>query len=216
MRWAVLIGVVLVSSACSQTVGGDPQPVPGSSPGTSAHPSSPETAFPDRIAWVRQGNPVDLGAFHSARLDGGPATDLRDDIAFTSPTGKISCITGTALKMDGFDCMVELKDPAPAPGEGFGNWFGGYVTYSGSRMTVGQFRGDPGLFIHGEGPTLPYDSTVTFGDYLCRLATTGLTCVDPTKGTGVQMSSEGVVPLGCLREVPAAEREPAVGRAYAC
>ncbi|MEU1548991.1 hypothetical protein [Nocardia sp. NPDC005745] len=216
MRWAVLVGVVLVSSACSQTVGGDPQPVPGSPPGPSAHASGPEAGLPDRVAWVRQGNPVDLGAFHSARLDGGPTTDLRDDIAFVSPTGKISCITGTALEMDGFDCMVELKDPAPAPGEGFGNWFGGYVTYSGQRMTVGQFRGDPGLFIHGTGQTLPYDSTLTFGDYLCRLATTGLTCVNPTTRTGVQMSSEGVVPLGCLREVPEADREPAVGRAYAC
>ncbi|MGK8520681.1 hypothetical protein ACRS6B_03560 [Nocardia asteroides] len=170
----------------------------------------------DRIDWVRQGPAVDLGPYHSVRVEGGPVTDLQADIAFVSPTGKISCITGTALGSEGFDCMVELKDPAPAPGEGFGQWFGGYVTYSGQRLTVGQFRGDPGLFIHGEGQTLPYDSTLTFGDYACRLATTGLTCVNPASGSGVQMSSDGVLPLGCLREIPETEQESAIGRAYGC
>ncbi|MEU2036379.1 hypothetical protein [Nocardia amamiensis] len=214
MRWAVLVGVAMVLSACSQTTEGKPQPLTGSAEtGTSA---SSENELQDRIDWVRRGSATDLGPYHSASLDGGQVTDLQADIAFVSPTRKISCITGTALGMDGFDCMVELKQPAPAPSEGYGQWFGGYVTYSAQRMTVGQFRGDPGLFIHGQGQTLPYDSTFTFGDYTCRLATTGLTCVDPTSSSGVQMSDEGVIPLGCLREVPEAEHEPAVGRAYRC
>ncbi|WP_063821738.1 hypothetical protein [Nocardia pneumoniae] len=214
MRWAVLVGVAMVLCACSQTTTGKPQPVAGSSQtGTSA---SSESELRDRIDWVRQGSIIDLGHYHSASLDGGPVTDLQADIAFVSPTGKISCVTGTALGMDGFDCMVELKEPVPAPGEGYGNWFGGYVTYSDQRLTVGQFRGDPGLFIHGQGQTLPYDSTLTFGDYACRLATTGLTCVNPTARSGVQMSSEGVIPLGCLRELPDSQRESAVGRAYGC
>ncbi len=217
MRWAVLVSLVMMSCACSHNTIGHPQPArePGSSqPSTSA--GAPEGEFRDRVDWVRRGSPIDLGPYHSVRVESGPVTDLAADIAFVSPSRKISCITGTALGMDGFDCVVELKVPAPAPGEGFGSWFGGYVTYSGQRLTVGQFRGDPGLFIHGEGQTLPYDSTLTFGDYACRLATTGLTCVDTETGSGVQMSSDGVVPLGCLHEVPEADREPAVGRAYAC
>ncbi|WP_280248882.1 hypothetical protein [Nocardia abscessus] len=218
MRWAILVGVVLVASACAQTTTGNPRPLgPGmSQPGTSTTAAAAESRLRDRIAWVQQGSSVDLGPYHWAQLDSGPATDLAADIAFVSPTHKISCITGVEYDFDGFDCLVELKEPVPAPGEGYGQWFGGFVTYSGQRLTVGQFRGDPGLFIHGEGPTLPYDSTVTFGEYLCRLATTGLTCVNPAHRTGVQLSSEGVVPLGCLRELPEAEREPAVGRAYAC
>ncbi|MFF7944270.1 hypothetical protein ACFZC5_31580 [Nocardia gamkensis] len=213
MRWMVAVGLVLLLGGCAHTTTGRPHPVAGAS-----QSGAPEKAgdLRDRIAWVRQGTPVDLTGFHSARIDGGPVTDLREDIAFVSPTRKISCITGTALEMDGFDCMVSLTDPVPAPGEGYGQWFGGYVSYSGQRLTVGRFRGDPGLFINGEGATLPYDSTVTFGEYLCRLATTGLTCVNPTTGSGVQLSSEGVVPLGCLRELPDAERESVVGRAYAC
>ncbi|MEU2043441.1 hypothetical protein [Nocardia niwae] len=213
MRWMVAVGLVLLLGGCAHTTTGRPQPVAGTS-----QASAPEKAgdLQDRIAWIRQGTPVDLAGFHSARTDGGPVTDLRNDIAFVSPTRKISCITGTALGMDGFDCVVDVKDPVPAPGTGYGQWFGGYVTYSGQRLTVGQFRGDPGLFINGEGATLPYDSTIAWGAYLCRLATTGLTCVHPDRHTGVQMSSEGIVPLGCLRELPEAEREPAVGRAYTC
>ncbi|WP_067465521.1 hypothetical protein [Nocardia amamiensis] len=213
MRWVVLVGVAVVLSACSQSTTGNPQPVAGSEIGPSA---SLESELQARIDWVRQGSAIDLGQYHSASLDDGQATDLQSDIAFVSPTGKISCITGTALGMDGFDCIVELKQPAPAPGEEYGQWFGGYVTYSAQRLTVGQFRGDPGLFIHGQGLALPYDSTFTFGNYACRLATTGLTCVNPTSRSGVQLSDEGVVPLGCLREAHEAEREPAVGRAYRC
>ncbi len=220
MRWVVAVGLVLLLSGCAQVTAGKPQPVAGSSqagagPSQAGAPSK-DGNLADRTEWVRQGSSADLTGFHSVRIDGGPVTDLRSDIAFISPTHKISCITGVEFDFDGFDCLVELKEPAPAPGEGYGQWFGGYVTYSGQRLTVGQFRGDPGLFINGEGPTLPYDSTVTFGEYLCRLATTGLTCVNPAQRTGVQLSSEGVVPLGCLRELPEAEREPAVGRAYAC
>ncbi len=216
MRLAVLVGVVLMVSACSQSMPGNARPAVGPAPATSSTAQAPESGLQDRIMWVRQGTPVDLAPYHSVATEGGPVTDLATDIAFVSPTHKISCITGVEFDFDGFDCLVELKEPAPAPGEGYGQWFGGYVTYSGQRLTVGQFRGDPGLFINGEGPTLPYDSTVTFGEYLCRLATTGLTCVNPAQRTGVQLSSEGVVPLGCLRELPEAEREPTVGRAYAC
>lgn len=217
MRWAILLGVMLVASACAQSTEGKPQPMAGAhSPQPSQSAAAAETQLNDRITWVRQGASTDLAPYHSTAPEGGPATDLKADIAFVSPTHKISCITGTELGFDGFDCMVELKEPMPAPGEGYGQWFGGYVTYSGDRLTVGQFRGDPGLFVNGEGRTLPYDSTITFGDYACRLATTGLTCVNPARGTGVQLSSDGVVPLGCLRELEDAEREPVVGRAYSC
>ncbi|MGW4718422.1 hypothetical protein [Nocardia sp. NPDC004260] len=216
MRLVVLVGVVLMMSACAHSTPGNPRPAAGRAPSTSSTGQPPQNGLQDRITWVKQGSPVDLAPYHSAAIEGGPVTDLKADIAFVSPTHKISCITGTAYDFDGFDCTVELKEPVPAPGEGYGQWFGGYVTYAGHRLTVGQFRGDPGLFINGQGRTLPYDSTITFGDYTCRLATTGLTCVNPTQGTGVQLSSEGVVPLGCLRELPQTEREPAVGRAYAC
>ncbi|WP_327110332.1 DUF3558 domain-containing protein [Nocardia sp. NBC_01730] len=219
MRIAALVAIALVLSACSQTKAGKPQGVAGSSSqantSSTAAPSR-ESSLQDRISWVQQGTPIDLGGFHSARIENGPTTDLKADIAFVSPTGKISCITGVAYSIEGFDCEVELKTPMPQPGEGYGNWFGGFVSYSGQRLTVGQFRGDPGLFINGKGQTLPYDSTLTFGNYTCRLATTGLTCVNPTERTGVQMSDDGVVPLGCLQEAPASQRESSVGRAYSC
>ncbi|PXX68373.1 hypothetical protein DFR70_10253 [Nocardia tenerifensis] len=222
MRLATLAVLILALSACSHSTSGRPQPTVGEPPtrstttATTATPQSPESQLKDRIGWVKEGNSVDASRYHSASLGTGPATDLKSDIAFVSPTGKISCITGTEYQIDGFHCVVKLKNPVPKPGEGFGNWDGGYVNYSGQQLSVGQFRGDPGLFIHGEGQTLPYDSKLTFGNYLCRIATSGLTCVNPATRSGVQMSDEGVVPFGCLREVSAAEREASVGRTYSC
>ncbi|MEU7764100.1 hypothetical protein AB0B25_03105 [Nocardia sp. NPDC049190] len=219
MRCVVLVVCALVLTACSQSNEGKPQGVANGSPQAATSTSAAaggESSLRDRIAWVQAGKTIDLGAYHSARIDNGPVTDLHADIAFVSPTGKISCITGVAVGIEGFDCEVQLKDPVPQPGEGYGNWFGGYLTYSGDRLTVGQFRGDPGLFINGKGQTLPYDSTLTFENYTCRLATNGLTCVNPTERTGVQISDSGIVPFGCLAEVPESEREPAVGRAYSC
>ncbi|MEU7631623.1 hypothetical protein AB0C34_16780 [Nocardia sp. NPDC049220] len=216
MRCVVLVVCALVLSACSQTTAGKPQGVVSDSPKAGTSTSGGDSTLQERISWVQAGNSIDLGAYHSARTDNGPATDLKTDIAFVSPTGKISCITGVAHNIEGFDCEVELKQPVPQPREGYGNWFGGFVSYSGQRLTVGQFRGDPGLFINGSGQTLPYDSTVTFENYACRLATTGLTCVNPAERTGVHMSDEGIVPFGCLQEVPESEREPSVGHAYRC
>ncbi|WP_280395282.1 hypothetical protein [Nocardia brasiliensis] len=222
MRIAALVALVLALSACSQSTTGRPQAAEDHPPAktTTAAPSptapSREGQLNERIAWVRAGSAADVGQYRSVTTEGRPATALNGDIAFTSPSGKISCITGTEYGIDGLNCVVKLKSPIPKPGEGFGNWDGGYVNYTGTKLTVGQFRGDPGLFINGNGQTLPYDSTLTFDDYTCRIATSGLTCVNPTDRSGVQMSDDGIVALGCLREVPAAQRESSVGQAFGC
>lgn len=222
MRIAALVALVLALSACSQSTGGHPQAAQDQPPATTATaapsstPASRESQLKERIAWVRAGSAVDVGQYHSVTTDGRPVTALTGDIAFTSPTGKISCSTGTAYGIDGLNCVVKLKNPVAKPGEGFGNWDGGYVNYTGTALTVGQFRGDPGLFVNGNGQTLPYDSTVTFERYTCRIATNGLTCVNPSDGSGVQMSDDGILALGCLREVAADQRETAVGQAFHC
>lgn len=222
MRIAALAALILALSACSQSTSGRPQPsadqpratTTSTAPATTSQ--SPESQLKDRIAWAQSGTAVDVNRYHSASTGTGAAADLKGDIAFVSPSGKISCVTGTEYHIDGFSCTVKLKNPIPKPGEGFGNWDGGFVNYSGQNLMVGQFRGDPGLFIHGDGQTLPYDSKLTFGDYVCRIATSGLTCVNPASRTGVQMSDDGIVPFGCLRELSDAQREPSVGRAFSC
>ncbi|WP_405160525.1 hypothetical protein OG203_29535 [Nocardia sp. NBC_01499] len=222
MRIAALAALILALSACSQSTSGKPQASPDQPPTTSVKPTptatttSPESQLKERIAWAQAGSPADASHYHSANTGTGAASDLKSDIAFISPSGKISCITGTEYQIDGFNCVVKLKNPIPKPNEGFGNWDGGYVNYSGQHLSVGQFRGDPGLFIHGDGQTLPYDSKLTFGNYICRIASSGLTCVNPSTRTGMQVSDDGVVPFGCLKEVSAAERDTSVGRAFSC
>lgn len=222
MRIAALAALILALSACSQSTSGRPQPSPDQPPVTSistpasSTPQSPESQLKDRISWAQAGSAAEVSHYHSASTGSGAAADLKSDVAFISPSGKISCITGTEYQIDGFSCTVKLKNPIPKPGEGFGNWDGGFVSYAGQHLSVGQFRGDPGLFIHGDGQTLPYDSKLTFGNYVCRIATSGLTCVNPSTRSGVQMSDDGIVPFGCLKEVPAAEREVSVGRSFSC
>ncbi|GAA5100643.1 hypothetical protein [Nocardia iowensis] len=220
MRIAALAALILALSACSQSTSGRPQPTPDQPAVTStqAAPSSApptrESKLKERIAWVQAGTPVDASRYHSASTGSGPATDLKTDIAFVSPSGKISCITGTEYQIDGLNCVVKLKNPIPKPNEGFGNWDGGYVHYSASALTVGQFRGDPGLFIHGEGQTLPYDSKLTFANYTCRIAPTGLTCINPTATSAVHLNDDGITPYGCLQEAP--DPQPSVGRTFTC
>ncbi|MFG1789907.1 hypothetical protein [Nocardia sp. NPDC049149] len=221
MRIAALAALILALSACSQSTPGKPQsssdrPPETSTAATPSKPPSRDSQLKERIAWVQAGTQADLGGYHSASTGTGPATDLKSDIAFVSPSGKISCITGTGYQIDGINCVVKLKNPVPKPAEGIGNWDGGYVHYTGSALTVGQFRGDPGLFIYGDGQTLPYDSALTFGKYSCRIATNGLTCVNPTTKSGVQLSDDGIVPFGCLHEIPDARREQYDGQVFKC
>ncbi|WP_330250544.1 hypothetical protein OG874_30535 [Nocardia sp. NBC_00565] len=220
MRIAALAALLLLLSACAQSTTGQPRPAPEPASTTAAAPSSTppdrDSQLNDRIRWVQAGNAVDNARYGTVSMDGKPPTDLKGDIAFVSPSGKISCITGAKYDIDGLTCVVKLKNPPPAPAGGLGNWSPGYTTYSTKGVTVGAFRGDPGLFIDGEGQTLPYDSTITFGAYTCRIVSTGLTCVNPTIRTGVQLSDDGIIAYGCLHELTAAERKDYVAQEFTC
>jgi hypothetical protein len=226
---AGLIGVSLLVAGCSQSVGGNAEritPVPSTSaPTTPSRPSttpptSTKVAQPPQpgapvgavIAWIEAGSPADAGAYHSATRD-GVTTQLGDDIAFTTPSGKSNCMTDSRTAGGALACLVDLADPPPRPAEAYGEWKGGWVDFEGPTLEVGSAHGDPGRFTNGTGPELPYGQALEFGDYRCRADTAGLFCVNYAHRSAARFSDDGIEPFGCLQKMtPPAD----VGLKFSC
>lgn len=198
---------------------GHPVPVadapPAAAPTSTAAAASPGTSLPELTAWVQAGQSADRGGFHTVTRDGA-STDLGDDVAFTSPSQKIKCMTTgkSSPYGEGLSCLVQLVDaparPSSVPGDS--NWVGGWLDYPGDALNVGAQHGDPAQFVNGYGAVLNYGSRLTFGDYDCRMDTSGLTCVDRSAGSGVRINDSGVQPAGCLEKT-----DPGVhALAYSC
>jgi hypothetical protein len=225
MRIAGLIATSLLVAGCSQSVGGGAdriEPIPSRSsantpsrpsvaPPTSTKPASPPqpgAPIGALITWIESGSSADAGAYHSATRDGA-TTQLGDDVAFTTPSGKTNCMTdGGPLA-----CLVDLADPPQRPAEVYGEWKGGWVDFEGPTLQVGSAHGDPGRFTTGTGPELPYGQALEFGDYRCRADPAGLFCVNYAHQSGARFSDAGIEPFGCLQEVtPPAD----VGLKFSC
>ncbi|OBI77042.1 hypothetical protein [Mycobacterium sp. E740] len=226
MRMAVLIASVLVAG-CSSTTGGQAeriQPIPPASSSSPTHTTTtPSTAKPaappapgapigDVVAWIKAGEPADAAQYHSATRD-GQTTQLGADVAFTTPSGKTSCMTDADYSEGALACLVELIDPPPRPADAYGEWKGGWVDYDGSNVTIGSVHGDPGRFVAGQGAELPYGRVLTFGDYRCRSDSVGLFCANDAAQTAVKLSDAGVEPFGCLQQVTA---PPQTGEKFSC
>ena len=221
---AVLIASVLVAG-CSSTTGGQAEriePIPPSPSASSPSrttttprpttPPAPGAPLGDVITWVEAGAPADAAQYHSATRD-GETTDLGEDVAFTTPSGKTSCMTDSSYSEGALACLVDLVDPPPRPDDAYGEWKGGWVDYDGSSVSVGSVHGDPGRFTAGEGPELPYGQVLAFGDYRCRSDTVGLFCVNYAHQSAVRFSDAGIEPFGCLQPVAA---PPQTGEKFGC
>ncbi|BBY42274.1 hypothetical protein A5765_00690 [Mycolicibacterium celeriflavum] len=227
MRMAVLIACVLVAG-CSSTTGGQaeriepipPDPSASSPSATTTTPSTTKPVAPPApgaplnavIAWIEAGEPADDARYHTATRD-GQTTQLGDDVAFTTPSGKTSCMTDADYSDGALACLVDLLDPPPRPANAYGEWKGGWVDYDGSNLTVGSVHGDPGRFTVGDGPELPYGQTLAFGDYRCRADSVGLFCVNYANRSAVKFSDAGIEPFGCLQPVTA---PPQTGEKFSC
>ncbi|MFI9509556.1 hypothetical protein [Nocardia sp. NPDC052566] len=223
MRIATLAALVLLTAGCAAGTDHSSHGTSGSTPPVTSQPAvstsaqakaapAPGAPIAEVVAWIKAGSPA-AGDFHTARQDSGASTDLGEDTAFSSPSGKITCTTYLQY-YTGMSCIVALKNPPPKPADTIGNWVGGWVYYDRAEMTVGSPHGDPGPFIRGRGPELSYGNRLAFGDYSCRMDSTGLYCVDPTAKSGVRMSDAGIVPFGCFQKQ--ANPRDTVGEAYAC
>nr|CRL68937.1 protein LppI [Mycolicibacterium malmesburyense] len=221
---AVLIASVLVAG-CSSTTGGQAERIEPIPPSPSAGSTTPSTTKPkptappapgapigDVVAWVEAGEPADASQYHSATRD-GQTTDLGEDVAFTTPSGKTNCMTDSQNADGALACLVDLVNPPPRPDDAYGEWKGGWVDFDGTNVIVGSVHGDPGRFTAGEGPELPYGQVLSFGDYRCRTDTVGLFCVNYAYQSAVRFSDAGIEPFGCLQPATA---PPQTGEKFSC
>jgi hypothetical protein len=229
MRIAVLIAASVLVGGCSQGVGGNAgQPERSTSSPTSTTASTPRTTMPtpttpvqppeagaqvaDVIAFVESGHAADAGRFHTATRE-GTTTQLGDDVAFTTPSGKTRCMTDSKNFGGALACLVDLTIPPLQPPDVYGQWKGGWVDFEGPSLEIGSAHGDPGRFSSGTGPELPYGEVLAFGDYRCRSDQVGLYCVNYAHQSAARFSDEGIVPFGCLLKVT----PPAgIGEKYSC
>ena len=152
------------------------------------------------IAWVQAGPQADPAGFRTATREDN-TTDLGEDVAFVTPSGKTQCRTGATPAPGSLACLVELAAPPPQPAEVYGQWIGNWVDFDGASAQVGSVHGDPGAFSEGIGAELTYGSSLRFGDYQCRTDPAGLFCVNFARQSALRLSDAGVVPFGCLQEV---------------
>ena len=229
MRIAVLIAASVLVAGCAQGVDrGAEQTEPSVSAPTRTTTSTPRTTTPtsttpakapepgaeigEVIEFIESGDPTDANQFHTATR-GGTATQLGDDVAFTTPSGKSQCMTDSKNFGGALACLVDLTVPPLQPPDVYGQWKGGWVDFAGPSIEIGSAHGDPGRFVSGTGPELPYGEAIAFGDYRCRSDPAGLYCVNYAHQSAARFSDAGIVPFGCLQKVP----PPAgVGEKYSC
>jgi hypothetical protein len=225
MRIAALTALVLLVAGCSATTDQQSHTAPASPPAASEStsittpsaggaPGSGAT-FAQVDAWVQAGRAADATQFATATTQDGSATPLKDnDVAFTSPTGKIKCTSDSEESMPDLYCLVDLKNPPAQPEPvGEGEFVANWITYSGTKATVGSMHGDPGPFVRGYGNALPYGSRITAGNYTCRIDSSGLLCENKSTKSAVKMSDTGLIPFGCLgKQSPTA----GIGELYGC
>jgi len=225
---AVLITVSLLVAGCSQSSGGEAERItpippdtsrssattPTTSPTTTtpAAPPAPGAPVADLIKWIEAGSPVDSAEYHVATRDGA-TTELGDDVAFTTPSGKTNCMTDSKYSGGALACLVDLVDPPPRPADAYGEWKGGWVDFDGTSVAVGSVHGDPGRFSAGSGPELPYGPVLAFGDYRCRADPAGLFCANYAHQSAVKYSDAGIEPFGCLQPITA---PPQIGEMFSC
>lgn len=226
MRIAALIAMSALVAACSQSVDGEAEssrPSAVTPPATTSSAPPPPSQQPagspaqgasidEVIGWIGAGTATDPADYHVAFRD-GVTTRLGEDIAFTAASGAPHSTTQCITSGGALTCLLDLTAPPPRPAQAEGAWKPGWVEFTGTGLTVGSLRGDPGPFLNGAGAELPAGQSLTFGDNRCRGDATGLICVNYAHRSAVRLAADGVAAFGCLAEVTP---PPESAAAYSC
>ena len=224
MRIACLIAASVLVAGCSQSVGGDAErstpsltvppsttrAAPSSTSPTSTTPArapGPGTAIGDVIAWVEAGAPADPARYHSATRDGA-TTDLGEDVAFVTPSGKTNCMTDTKYSNGALACLVDLKNPPPRPEDAYGEWKGGWIDYDGTSVRVGSDARRSGPFQRrvGTGTAIRSVACVRRLPLPQRPRGAVLRELRPSVRSAVQRCGRGAIRMSATGHCPTADR----------
>lgn len=127
-----LLGAMLLVAGCSKGATVSPTVPSSSQPPSSSSTSKPITTtttttapveLPEPVAgapydavaqWISKGAPVDVTNFHAATSQDGQKTDLGDNVAFKTPSGKTRCMTDN-IQPGTLSCLVNLTNPPKRP-----------------------------------------------------------------------------------------------------
>jgi hypothetical protein len=205
-RWGFVAAAILLAAGCSENGGGQPRRAessPSSTKTSAVAPATPPAAgapIGDLVAWIGAGEAIDANGFHTVTRD-GEKTDVAPDVAFVIPSGKARCMTDHKYNHGALACLVDFTNPPPRPSPDLEGFVGRWVDFDGPSIQVGSQHGDPGRFVYGDGPQLPYGKSLKFGDYQCRADQVGLYCADLVTQTAAKFSDAGVEAFGCLQPV---------------
>ena len=229
MRIAVLIAASVLVGGCSQGVGGDAQQTePSPSAPTRTTMSTPRTTTPtsttpakppeagaeiaDVITFIEAGHPAERVSF-TPRPGTATTTQLGDDVAFTTPSGTSNCMTDSKNSAARWRVWWISPIPPLQPPDVYGQWKGNWVDFAGPSIEIGSAHGDPGRFVSGTGPELPYGRPSPSATTAAASDAAGLYCVNYAHQSAARFSDAGVVRFGCLQKVtPPAE----IGEKYSC
>ncbi|MFT4298215.1 MAG: hypothetical protein QM597_01040 [Aeromicrobium sp.] len=115
-------------------------------------------------------------------------TDSYAGHAFATPTGNIVCFIDS--EQDSWGCIIKQRTYTEPPGDEqcfteFGN---GFSSVQGGTPQVLCRGGVIAEAESGEGPILPYGSTLTVGSVTCLSEKNGVTCVDQRSGHSLFIS----------------------------
>jgi hypothetical protein len=193
MRVAALISASVLVAGCSHAVEGN---MNRAEPALSATPSPTRSTSPTPS--VAPAHPPAAGAPIDQVIRWIEAGTLVDASAFHAATRDS---VATPLGDD-----VAFTTPS-------GKTQGMTDAGAGGTLDVGSAHGDPGRFVKGTGPQLPYGQSLNFGDYRCRSDQSGLFCVNYAHQSAAGFSDAGIEPFGCLQRVDA----PAdIGEKFSC
>ena len=221
MRIAVLIAASVLVGGCSQGVGGnaektEPSPsaptrttiVNAAHDDTDHHDHRPRarTGCADRRrdrVRSRRVAPPRPASYHSATRDGA-TTQLGDDVAFTTPSGKSNCMTDSKNFGGALACLVDLTDPPAAAGrrvrpvEG---WLG-RLRRAERRRRLGAWRSGPIQQRHRARSwrtATPWRSATTGAGQTPRACSASTTRTSRPRGSATRASSRSAV---CRRSPP--------------
>lgn len=129
-------------------------------------------------------DPQEPGAGSSASAGpSGSGTPATEPVTFRLPSGNIAC----TMSVDGVTCTIASITYPPPAVAGCSGDTGHVLVLNADGFAFDCVNGPAPAVAGDDVPVLEYGSEATVGEYTCRSATDGVTCVD-ADGVGFKLA----------------------------